>query len=100
MYNVKLQEEIKLEDDPKANCKIYKEKKGYAQCLDDEYLHQSLTAINCTPPYITNLTEMWCEGTLDLSSTMANSFLWQFRNSRKNDGKCFPPCKSTKYVQV
>ena len=48
MYIVKLNEDIQLEDDPKTNCKNYKEKRGYAKCLNEEYLKQSLSALNCT----------------------------------------------------
>ena len=85
MYIVKLNEDIQLEDDPKTNCKNYKEKRGYAKCLNEEYLKQSLSALNCTPPYITDKSEFWCREKLNLSSYEAKSFLWQFRNSRKND---------------
>ena len=99
MYVVKLHEDIQLEDDPKTNCKNYQDKRGYAKCLDKEYLHQSMSALNnCTPPYITSKSEFWCKETLDLSTTEAKYFLWQFRNSRKNDGQCLPPCNTTKYV--
>ena len=96
MYNVKLHEDIQLEDDPKTNCKNYQDKRGYAKCLNDEYLKQSLYALNCTPPYITDTSEFWCREKLNLSSSEAKSFLWQFRNSRKNDGQCLPPCNTTK----
>ena len=57
MYNVKLNEDIQLEDDPKTNCNNYKEKRGYAKCLNEEYLKQSLSALNCTPPYIRILVQ-------------------------------------------
>ena len=53
-----------------------------------------MTALNCTPPYITDNKKIWCQERIDLSPK-AKSFLADLRNNRLEKGECYQPCRFT-----
>ena len=55
-YKIKVLEEIHLEDDHNFPCRKYDHNGEYNQCLEDEYVRQSLEILNCTPPWMTDIS--------------------------------------------
>ena len=94
-YNVKIIEENNLESDPKVNCKNYDSDDGYAQCLDDLYLKQSLDMLGCTPPIISSDSSLQCKGLINVNETQFN-FVEQFFLGINKKGHCLTPCKSAR----
>ena len=66
------------------------------QCLDDEYLGQALRTMNCSPPYLTDQRQLWCDKNVDKLSKEAEEFIWKFSNTWMDDGNCLPPCTFVK----
>ena len=70
------------------------------QCLDDEYLSQALKVMNCSPPYLTNKQQLWCNKNIDIKDMNVQNFLWKLGGGVLDDGNCLPPCKKTKYESI
>ena len=60
-FKVKVIEDIHLEDDPHYPCRSYQYIGEYQQCLEKEYTKQSMNLLNCTPPWMTNNQDVWCQ---------------------------------------
>ena len=61
-YKLKILEDFHLEDDPNYSCRNYQQAGEYDSCLETEYTRQSLDLLNCTPPWMTDRTDLWCSG--------------------------------------
>ena len=70
-YKVKIYEEVHLEDDPYFPCRKYSSPGQYDQCLEDEYVRQTLDLMACTPPWMTEKQEIWCQDSLNLTQDQA-----------------------------
>ena len=95
-YKVKILEEEKLEDDPNSFCIDYKFIGEYAQCLQNEVLRQNFHLMNCTPPWMIEDEDLWCDGK-SLISKEYLSFLAKFMFSASDPGNCLVPCKTKTY---
>ena len=69
------------------------------QCLDDELISQALKIMNCSPPYLTNKKQFWCNEDIERTDSVLR-FLWKLGGGILDDGKCFPPCQKTKYERI
>lgn len=67
-YKIKVLEDIHLENDPNFQCSKYKNNEEYNQCLEDEYVRQSLEIVNCTPPWMTDNQDIWCKHHMNTST--------------------------------
>ena len=114
VYNIKIHEHLRLEDDPKVHCRNYHNPKDYAevqnyisiiitialpitlfQCLDEDFENQFMNAMNCSPPYITEKKNLWCREAVNMSPGAA-SLVSKFSDGRKQSERCLPPCKVTR----
>ena len=73
-YRIKLLEEIHLEEDPHFPCRNYEYDGEYNQCLEEEYTRQSLELLNCTPPWITDNQNIWCERNIHVTQELIDKF--------------------------
>ena len=63
-------------------------------------MDQTLSIVNCTPPWITANRNLWCHDLLDLSTQKSDKFeyfLSSLTNDRGDKSKCMQPCKSIWY---
>ena len=113
-YKINIKEEYDLKEDPKVSCENYPTRNGYGQvhlnlnflvqicnllyqCLDEEYLNQALNIMNCSPPFLTNKKQFWCNSSIEFSTNNVN-FLWKLGGGIMDDRKCLPPCQKTMCV--
>ena len=110
IFNIRIYEHLRLDDDPKIQCKNYMKPKDYAevvwsicnvlqyfhfQCLDEDFKDQVMNALNCSPPYITDKKDLWCKESMNMSLD-AESLLIQINNGKMQSKTCLPPCKITR----
>ena len=50
-YKIKIMEEIHMENDPNYSCRNYQPRE-YDLCLEAEFTRQTLSLLNCTPPWM------------------------------------------------
>ena len=60
-YRIKVVEYHHLENDPHYPCRNYNFEGEYNQCLEKEYTNQILKILNCTPPWMTDNMNFWCQ---------------------------------------
>ena len=61
-------------------------------------MKENYKIINCTPPWMTKNSKLWCNHTLDVNEKVAKkmkSFLKRVIDDRADNGKCFTPCSFT-----
>ena len=111
IFRIKIHDHIRLEEDPKIQCKVYQKKLDYSkvkifitfhiffdcffQCLNDDFKKQALNTFNCSPPYITDDKNHWCTSLKNLSSKQ-NERLYEYIALKMESKNCFSPCKLTK----
>ena len=97
-YKVQLTEDEKLEDDPAYHCIDYKVGGKYADCIESEIVKQNFEYLNCTPPWMTEKRDLWCNGKNQKVNWMKYvKFLSEVSISESNPGKCLVPCKVKMY---
>ena len=99
-YKVKILSEENLEGDPKYPCSDYKIKGEYAICRENEMIKQHSHFLNCTPPWMTENENLWCNGEYELlQGDRLNyiRFLDDIIKSEANSG-CLQPCKVNRYL--
>ena len=95
-YRVQFTEETHLEGDPMHECTDYALAPDYDQCLETEYVGQTLRLLNCTPPWLTERRDLWCPARLSLSDQQADRVDLHFDkilDGKAPRGNCFQPCK-------
>ena len=101
IYKVKIFEEIGVEGNPVSPCINYQFEGNYSECLEGEILKQNFHFLNCTPPWMTNNEDHWCQGKYRLNSSLARmnylTFLSRISVGEKNFEKCYTPCKVKRY---
>ena len=100
-YKVQIIEEENLEGDPKYPCIDYSISGKYATCVENEMVRQNSQYINCTPPWMTENEDLWCNGVYEFDSKDTGkiyyNFLGDISASEGNYGKCLVPCKVKRY---
>lgn len=99
-YKIKIMEEIHMEDEPNYSCRIYQPRE-YDQCLEAEFTRQTLSLLNCTPPWMTNSRDLWCPARLRLSGNISDRMTLLFDtifHGNGEVGQCLVPCKKTRFV--
>ena len=100
-YRIKVTQEIHMEEDPKFPCKNYEYTGDYHQCLEEEFVQESLRLINCTPPWMTDNSSLWCENEIALEKDDVyfnyTYFIKRIQFGLKASKQCLLPCKVTKY---
>ena len=89
-------------DDPRNPCIDYKVKGEYGGCIEKEMRRQNSKFLNCTPPWMTDNRNLWCEGFLKNNITgksykQYTQFIEEIMTSDGNSGKCSVPCKSKRF---
>ena len=56
--------------------------------------------MNCSPPYLTNKQEFWCDKNIDIEDMNVQRFLWKLGGGVLDDGECLPPCKKIRYINI
>ena len=74
VYRVQILEEIHVEGDPQYPCRNYKVNGEYNQCLEDEFTRQSFELLNCTPPWMTDNQNFWCERNIHVTQELNDKF--------------------------
>ena len=101
MYKLKISKEIHLENDPKYPCKDYRQPGDYNKCLEENFLAESFELLNCTPPWLTNQENLWCEGSKNLSTNAKTMMMLDYFLSSVSFGteesKCPVPCLVSEY---
>ena len=67
-YKLEIKEELHLEDNPNYPCINYKVEGEYHKCLENEIIGNLFNYINCTPPWMTDNKQLWCQGRLKFTS--------------------------------
>ena len=99
-YRVQFTEETHLEGDPIFECTDYVLPQDYDQCLEAEYVRQTLLLLNCTPPWLTDNQDLWCKDRLNISDQQAdniNLYFDQILDGKFPNGNCLKPCKFMRY---
>ena len=94
-YRVQLTEETHLEGDPIFECTDYALPHDYDQCLEAEYVRQTLRLLNCTPPWLTDRKDLWCKDRLNLSDQQADNndqYFDEILDGKAPSGNCLKPC--------
>ena len=100
-YKIQILEDISL-DDPRNPCIDYKVKGEYGGCIEKEMRRQNSKFLNCTPPWMTDNRNLWCEGFLKNNITgksykQYTQFIEEIMTSDGNSGKCSVPCKLKRF---
>ena len=61
IYKVKIKEDVNIENDPQFPCIDYKNTGDYAKCVENEVVKQNSRFLNCTPPWMSNVQDLWCK---------------------------------------
>ena len=72
------------------------------QCLEESFIRQSLGLLNCTPPWMTENENLWCQNVMNLTRDQESEveiLLSNIINERGKEGKCFPSCKTAWYLE-
>ena len=96
-YRVKVSQKSYLEDDPNFECKSYGKQDSYGMCLQKEISEQIRPFMKCSPPWLDDDENKWCNNSLDLEDGDVESyrfFLGNILNYRSDIHQCFQPCKS------
>ena len=96
-YKAKISQKSYLENDPNFKCKEYQEHETYSACLENVYSKQIRTYLNCSPPWLDDDTNKWCNESLNIKEDDVESYDFILRNilNYKADiGECFEPCSS------
>ena len=101
-YKVQIREERNLENVPDNPCIDYNERKKYAHCYEKKIIKQFLRILNCTPPWMTENKNLWCDGQLQANVTDSKfnkyiSLMSRISVSDVNPGECSVPCKTKMY---
>ena len=99
-YRVQFTEETHLEGDPIFECTDYVMPQDYDQCLEAEYVRQTLLLLNCTPPWLTDNQDLWCKDRLNISDQQANNndlYFDQILDGKFPNGNCLKPCNFMRY---
>ena len=98
-YNVKIIEDVKLQGDPKYPCIDYKIVGKYSECVEKEMVGKSLQIMNCTPPWMTDNENLWCEGKRDTQSNSGPYFslMRDISVSQASAESCLVPCRMKMY---
>ena len=71
----------------------------FLQCLDENYLKQSLDLINCTSPWITSNKKLWCKN-MEISTVEQKEKIEHFFASiideNADEGQCIQPCLNSR----
>ena len=99
-YKVKIMSEENLEGDPKYPCSDYTIEGEYASCREIEMIKQHSQFLNCTPPWMTDDENLWCNGEYELLDDHLNyiHFLDDIIKSEADPGSCLQPCKVKRYL--
>ena len=76
-YNIQVLEEVHVEGDPEFPCRNYKFNGEYNKCLEDEFTRQSLELLNCTPPWMTDNQNIWCQQNVNGTEEQRSKFWYQ-----------------------
>ena len=99
-YKIKIIEEIHKENDPNYSCRNYQPQE-YESCLEAEFTRQTLSLLNCTPPWMTNSRDLWCPARLYLSQNITDRMtllLDTILHGTAQVGHCLVPCRQTRFV--
>ena len=100
MFKIKVHQEIQLEDNPNYICRNYDSPGEYDSCLEAEFTRQSLSLLNCTPPWLTEDRGTWCHHRLNVSEERKKEVTFFFENlsfGKADGGSCLSPCRTTWY---
>ena len=100
LYSMKIYETVYLENNQQFVCKNYQKPHEYDRCLNKVYLKQNLHLLNCTPPWLSDKSEYWCRGHLNMDEAVEKKFdffLSSIINDRADKEECLPPCRSSWY---
>ena len=61
-YKIKIFQKIQMENDPNYPCIDYRSHGDYDKCIEDELVKKNFQMLSCTPPWLTNKEELWCNG--------------------------------------
>ena len=67
-FKVKMSEDVKLQGDPNYPCMNYNERGEYSKCVENEMVEENLKYLNCTPPWMTDNANLWCNKTYSFDS--------------------------------
>ena len=100
IYKVKVHEEIQLEDNPSYRCRSYNSAGQFDSCLEQEFTRQSLSLLQCVPPWLTENQTRWCRNKINVSSQKSEEikfFLEKLSFGKAQIGDCLSPCRTTWY---
>lgn len=98
-YMIRLQKEYHLEEDDNFQCRTYRPGE-YHQCLQKEYSRQFSDILNCTPHWLTERAELWCDDHLNVPFQTISKYrnlLDQVAYGKANIGNCLRPCRKTSF---
>lgn len=97
-YKIKIMEEFHQESDPNYSCRNYGPRQ-YDKCLETEFTRQTLSLLNCTPPWMTHSKHLWCPARLLLQQGVQDQMILLFDRILHGNGEvgdCLVPCKTTR----
>ena len=100
LYKVEIKQEIYREEDPQYPCIDYKLPGEFDRCLEEENIRLTSKTLNCTPPWMTDMKELWCgENLLESEETASRTyFLFEDILMGLTDSKqCSVPCTKTNF---
>lgn len=100
LYKVEIKQEIYREEDPQYPCIDYKLPGEFDRCLEEENIRLTSKTLNCTPPWMTDMKELWCgENLLESEETASRTyFLFEDILMGLSDSKqCSVPCTKTNF---
>ena len=98
LYNVKLNEEFHLDNDPLFHCQDYQHNLDYNSCLEQLYSLETRRIISCTPPWLTDTREEWCSNLILLDQDQQHQLdlvLDNIINNQYNLASCPISCRQT-----
>ena len=107
LYRAKVYEDVDLENDPQSKCRNYEEGNSFHQCLEIEYQDQVMDALGCSPPYITQNSDLWCTKDQLSGKTCDSEEIEEFNSiilglwkGYIKKGPCHIPCHTTSFRVV
>ena len=98
-YLIKIFQEINLPNNPTFECVEYQQFGDYDACLESRIVSETLSFVNCTPPWMTEKEEFWChdEEKFESFEDMKNFHDFLLSVNIRPMRQCSVPCKSSKF---
>ena len=100
VYRVEISQTVHMDNDPSYPCRTYSAPGEYHQCLEHDFVGQSLEMMNCTPPWLTSNKSLWCQDQLQLQQDVYDKFGFLVRELSFGDAiskNCPVPCLTSDY---